>query len=50
MRNRMDFFIIANFEYNHDFEKIDDVILEYVFLYEKDYYKFLLFRVNNFTI
>ena len=44
-----DFFYHCNeFEYNHDFElffwKSDDALLEYVILYEKDYYKFLFFR------
>ena len=51
MQNEMDSFYYCNdFEYNHNFEKNDDDILEYVILYEKDYYKFFLFGVNYFTI
>ena len=55
MRNELDFFYhCKKFEYNHDFVKVfkksDDALLEYVILYEIDYYKFLLFGVNNFTI
>ena len=30
--------------------KIDDALLVYIVLFEKDYYKFLVFRVNKFTI
>ena len=51
MQNEMDVFHhCKKFVYNHDFEKSDDALLEYVILYEKDYYKLLFFGVNNFTI
>ena len=57
----MDFFYYYNeIVYNHDFVifslKIDNALLEYevldsnVCLYDKDYYKILLFGVKNFTI
>ena len=55
MQNEKNFYDHYNeFEYNHDFViflwKIDDTLLGYVVLYEKDYYKVSLFWVNNFTI
>ena len=44
LQNEMDFFYHCNeFEYNHDFEKIDGALLGYVVLYEKNYYKFLFY-------
>ena len=55
MPNEKDFFYLCKkFEYIHEFEKflwkIDDDTLVYEVLYEKDYYKLLLFGANNFTI
>ena len=55
MQNEMDFYNHCNeFEYNHDFViflwKIDGALLVYIVLFGKDYYKFLVFRVNKFTI
>ena len=61
MQNKMNFYGYCNeIVYNHDFEIVLVEIffdtLEYevldnnVCLYEIDYYKFLLFGVNNFTI
>ena len=61
MQNEMDFFYHCNeFDYNHDFveifKKSEDALLVFVnldsdvCLYEIDYYKFLLFRMDNFTI
>ena len=48
MQNEMDFFYhCKKFEYNQDFEKIDDALLEYVVL---DSNVCLMFGVNNFTI
>ena len=39
MPNEMDFFYhCKKFEYNNDFEEIDDDTLEFIVLYEKDYY------------
>ena len=51
MQKRHGFLLsLQKFEYNHDFEKIDDALLEHVILYEIDCYIFLLFGVNIFTI
>ena len=50
MQNEKDFFYLCNmFEYNQDFEKIDDALLEFDVLNNNiclsliGYYKFLLF-------
>ena len=52
--NEKDFFypckkFVYKYDYVNFFWKIDGVLLEYVILYEKEYYKFLLFGGNNFT-
>ena len=41
---------VYKYDYVKFFWKNDGVLLEYVILYEKDYYNFLLFGVKNFTI
>ena len=64
MQSEKDYFCQYNvFVHNHDFEKvfqkIDDALVEYEVLYEKDYYKFLFsetltntceHKIKSFTI
>ena len=45
MQNEKYFFYHYNeFECNHDLKKIDDALLVYKVLYEKDYYIFFCFE------